>query len=78
MKRLVARVEGHRYEPVRILQWRNSALSFRSLGALIESLEEPPPVRGLARARPAMDFASLRILAGQDEFRALATARPAA
>jgi ATP-dependent RNA helicase SUPV3L1/SUV3 len=25
----VARIEGHRYEPVRILQWRNSAqLSF--------------------------------------------------
>jgi ATP-dependent RNA helicase SUPV3L1/SUV3 len=69
----VARIEGHRYEPVRILQWRNSALSFRSLGALIESLEEPPPLRGLARARPAMDFASLRILAGQDEFRALAS-----
>jgi ATP-dependent RNA helicase SUPV3L1/SUV3 len=69
----VARIEGHRYEPVRILQWRNSALSFRSLGALIESLEEPPPLRGLAKARPAMDFASLRILAGQDEFRALAS-----
>ncbi|MGD0144619.1 MAG: helicase-related protein, partial [Rhizomicrobium sp.] len=69
----VARIEGHRYEPVRILQWRNSALSFRSLGALIESLEEPPPQRGLAKARPAMDFASLRILAGQDEYRALAS-----
>ena len=69
----VARIESHRYEPVRILQWRNSALSFRSLGALIESLEEPPPLRGLVKARPAMDFASLRILAGQDDFRALAS-----
>ncbi|MGD0865345.1 MAG: helicase-related protein, partial [Rhizomicrobium sp.] len=69
----VARIESHRYEPVRILQWRNSDLSFRSLGALIESLEEPPPLRGLAKARPAMDFASLRILAGQDEYRALAS-----
>ncbi|MDE1939045.1 MAG: disulfide oxidoreductase, partial [Alphaproteobacteria bacterium] len=27
----VSRVEGHRYEPVRVLQWRNSALSFQSL-----------------------------------------------
>src|ERR1700733_1005600 len=69
----VARIEGHRYEPVRVLQWRNSALSFRSLGALIESLDEPPPLRGLAKARPAMDFASLRILAGQDEYRDLAS-----
>ena len=69
----VARIESHRYEPVRILQWRNSDLSFRSIGALIESLDEPPPLRGLAKARPAMDFASLRILAGQDEYRGLAT-----
>jgi len=38
----VARVEGHRYEPVRVLQWRNSALSFHALDALIASLDEPP------------------------------------
>jgi ATP-dependent RNA helicase SUPV3L1/SUV3 len=68
----VARVEGHRYEPVRVLQYRNAALSFHSLSALIDSLEEPPPARGLARARPAMDLASLRILAGTEEFAAMA------
>src|SRR5215472_14047460 len=28
---LVARVETHRYDPVRVLQWRNAALDFRSL-----------------------------------------------
>src|SRR5205807_840790 len=39
----VARVEGHRYEPVRQLQWRNSALNFRSLDTLAESLEIAPP-----------------------------------
>jgi ATP-dependent RNA helicase SUPV3L1/SUV3 len=71
---LVARVEGHRYEPVRLLQWRNSALSFRSLDSLIESLDETPPVRGLIKARPAMDFSSLRLLAAQDEFRDMAAA----
>src|SRR3984957_1196482 len=48
---LVARIEGHRYEPVRFLQWRNSALSFRSLDSLIESLDETPPVRGLMKPR---------------------------
>jgi ATP-dependent RNA helicase SUPV3L1/SUV3 len=74
---MVARVESHRYEPVRVLQYRNSALSFHSLQALIESLEEPPPMRGLVRARPAMDLAALRILSGIDEFAQMARA-PAA
>ncbi|HEY2071811.1 MAG TPA: helicase-related protein [Rhizomicrobium sp.] len=74
---LVSRVEGHRYEPVRVLQYRNSALSFHSLAALIDSLEEPPPTRGLVKARPAMDLASLRIMASVEEFAQMARA-PAA
>ncbi|MGH6871733.1 MAG: helicase-related protein [Rhizomicrobium sp.] len=74
---VVARVESHRYEPVRVLQYRNSALDFHSLDALIASLEEPPPVRGLAKARPATDLAGLRILAASEEFAAMAVA-PAA
>ncbi|HTQ13912.1 MAG TPA: helicase-related protein [Rhizomicrobium sp.] len=73
----VSRVEGHRYEPVRVLQYRNSALSFQSLEALMASLEEPPPSRGLVRARPAIDLESLRILSGQEEFASMARA-PAA
>src|SRR5215471_1870921 len=44
----VSRVEGHRYDPVRVLQWRNSALQFHTLPALIESLEALPPARGLS------------------------------
>ncbi len=74
---LVGRVESHRYEPVRVLQYRNSALSFRSLDALLATLEEPPPARGLVKARPAMDFVSVRILSEHDEIRAMAAA-PAA
>ncbi|MGD0193055.1 MAG: helicase-related protein [Rhizomicrobium sp.] len=74
---VVTRVEGHRYEPVRVLQWRNSQLSFRSLDGLIESLEALPPERGLARARPAMDYTSLRLLAVQNDIRDMAGA-PAA
>ncbi len=73
----VSRVEGHRYEPVRVLQWRNSALTFHSLDALLASLDEPAPTRGLVKARPAMDFASLRALAGNEEIAAMARA-PAA
>jgi ATP-dependent RNA helicase SUPV3L1/SUV3 len=65
----VARVEGHRYEPVRVLQWRNSALSFHVLDALIASLDEPPPMRGLVKARPASDLIALRTLSEQDEVR---------
>jgi len=65
----VSRVEAHRYDPVRVLQWRNSALDFSSLEALIASLDELPPTRGLTRARPAMDFAALRALAGDEKLR---------
>jgi len=65
----VARVEGHRYDPVRVLQWRNSALSFHSVDALIASLDQPPPARGLVRARPASDAIALRLLAEQEEVR---------
>ncbi|HXC56582.1 MAG TPA: helicase-related protein [Rhizomicrobium sp.] len=72
---LVARVEGHRYDPVRVLQWRNSALDFASLDRLLASLDEPPPQRGLAKARPASDVTALRLLAAQDDVRALATTR---
>ncbi|HSC17373.1 MAG TPA: helicase-related protein [Rhizomicrobium sp.] len=74
---IVGRVEAHRYEPVRVLQYRNSALSFRSLDALLDALDEPPPTRGLVKARPAMDFISLRFLSAHDEIRGMATA-PAA
>ncbi len=65
----VARVEGHRYEPVRVLQWRNSALSFQSIEALAASLDEPPPMRGLVKARPASDLIALRVLGEQSEVR---------
>jgi len=72
---LVQRVESHRYDPVRVLQWRNGELDFRSLAALNESLDAPPPERGLTRARPASDAVALKILSEDDEIKALATAR---
>ncbi|HUO98683.1 MAG TPA: helicase-related protein [Rhizomicrobium sp.] len=64
-----ARVENHHYDPVRVLQWRNSKLSFQSLDALIAGLDEPPPMRGLVKARPASDLVALRTLGGLDEIR---------
>jgi ATP-dependent RNA helicase SUPV3L1/SUV3 len=72
---LVQRLETHRYDPVRVLQWRNGALDFRNLAALNESLDAPPPERGLVRARPASDAVALRILSADDEVAALATSR---
>jgi ATP-dependent RNA helicase SUPV3L1/SUV3 len=66
---LVAQVEGHRYEPVRVLQWRNSALDFTSVNALLASLEAPPPLRGLTRARVASDHWTLRALFQEDSIR---------
>ena len=72
---LVQRLETHRYDPVRVLQWRNGSLDFRSLAKLNESLDAPPPERGLVRARPASDAVALRILSGDDEVTALATSR---
>ncbi len=59
---MVSRIEGHRYDPVRVLQWRNSALDFRSTDALLTSLDMPPPQSGLAKARPATDFNALKLL----------------
>jgi ATP-dependent RNA helicase SUPV3L1/SUV3 len=72
---IVARIEGHRYDPVRVLQWRNANLDFRSLTGLSDSLDMPPPERGLARARPASDAVALKILSAEDEIKALATSR---
>lgn len=66
---LVSRIENHHYDPVRVLQWRNSDLHFHSLDGLVEALDQPPPARGLVKARPSSDLVALRMLAGQDEIR---------
>jgi ATP-dependent RNA helicase SUPV3L1/SUV3 len=71
---MVNRIEGHRYDPVRVLQWRNSALDFHSTDALIASLDAQPPMRGLAKARPASDFNALRVLSTYEDVKALVTA----
>ena len=74
---LVEQIENHRYDPVKVLQWRNSALDFSSLEALLYSLDALPPARGLVKARPASDHFTLQTLARDEEIRAL-TPAPAA
>ena len=61
----VERVEDHRFEAVRRVRWRNSALDFSSARALLQSLDARPPEewrRFMTRPRRAVDrdaFAAL-------------------
>ncbi len=63
---LVEAIEEHRFEPVTMLQWRNSDLDFASIAALTASLDQYPTDRGLARAPLAEDQMVLDI-AARDE-----------
>src|SRR5437879_4381483 len=56
---LVRALESHRFEPVKVLQWRNTDLDFSSLGALQVSLAVSPEHEVLTRAPIAED---LRVL----------------
>jgi ATP-dependent RNA helicase SUPV3L1/SUV3 len=74
---IVSAVEGHKFEPLTRIQWRNITLKFNSVGALLNSLDEPPPVRGLIQTRGADDHQVLRTLSRNAEVAALAS-NPAA
>jgi len=63
----------HRFTPVRKLQWRNSALNFASIDALIAALEDAPSDQVLTKAREADDLRALRSLAQVAEVRARAS-----
>jgi ATP-dependent RNA helicase SUPV3L1/SUV3 len=71
---LVQQIENHRYDPVKTLQWRNSALDFCSLDRLLLSLDMPPPARGLIKARPASDHWTLQTLTRDEDIRASVSA----
>ncbi len=60
---LVRAIEGHRFAPVRKLQWRSRDLNFGSPAQLIASLEAPPADDWLARGRDADDLLALKALA---------------
>ncbi|HLL27875.1 MAG TPA: helicase-related protein [Xanthobacteraceae bacterium] len=70
---IVERLESHTFEPVRILQWRNTKLDFRSVGALLDSLSQTPREEGLTRAPLADDVLVLERAAKDDAIMALAT-----
>ncbi|HKA80277.1 MAG TPA: helicase-related protein [Xanthobacteraceae bacterium] len=74
---LAQALESHSFEPIKMLQWRNTALDFSSIGALQASLAETPKEAGLTRAPIAEDILVLEHAARDDEIRALATTRAA-
>jgi ATP-dependent RNA helicase SUPV3L1/SUV3 len=61
----VERLENHRFEPVRMLQWRNRNLSFRSIDMLKASLSALPDHPVLARAQPGSDMIALDLVTGE-------------
>src|SRR5271169_6462185 len=72
---LVERLESHNFEPVRVLQWRNSKLDFSSLGALQVSLARSPGHEALTRAPIAEDILVLDHAVRDDDVRAMTRAR---
>src|ERR1700756_4684681 len=74
---LVNALQNHTFDSVKVVQWRNSALDFRSLGALQASLATVPTEQGLTRAPIGEDIQVLEHAARDDDVRTMATS-PAA
>src|SRR5580700_10193802 len=53
---LAQALESHSFEPVKIMQWRNTDLDFSSIGALQATLAEAPKESALGRAPVAEDI----------------------
>jgi ATP-dependent RNA helicase SUPV3L1/SUV3 len=68
----VQALESHNFEPLRLLQWRNSALDFASIGALQASLAMPPREPGLTRAPVGEDILVLEHASRDENVRSLA------
>jgi ATP-dependent RNA helicase SUPV3L1/SUV3 len=72
---LVEAIENHRFPPARALYWRNSALDFSTLSALIASLEVAAPAPGLIRMSDTDDQRTLLALAADEEIKPIARGR---
>ena len=66
---LVEAIEGHSFESIKVLQWRNPALDFASIEALQRSLSAAPDEQGLTRAPDADDIRALSIVARDEDVR---------
>jgi ATP-dependent RNA helicase SUPV3L1/SUV3 len=65
--RLVRAIEGHLFEPLEELFWRNSELEYRSTGALLHSLEQRPQQPELKRLSGADDQRAFETLLREPE-----------
>jgi len=73
---LVKQLETHDFEPVRVIQWRNHELDFRSIADLRASLEKVSGIKALTRVPIATDQHALEFVA-RNEAGALATSEEA-
>ncbi|WP_456766642.1 helicase-related protein [Bradyrhizobium sp. USDA 3650] len=74
---LVNALQNHTFDPVKVLQWRNSKLDFASLGALQVSLNLAPGHEALTRAPIAEDMRVLDHAARDAEVRDVAHGKDA-
>ena len=74
---LAQALESHSFEPLRLLQWRNTDLDFASIGALQASLATLPNEHGLTRAPIGEDILVLEHAARDEDVRTLAHDRAA-
>ena len=72
---LVEALEAHRFDPVTLLQWRNTDLDFTSIDRLQASLDKLPEEPGLTRAPLATDILVLDIASRDPDVRKTATNR---
>ncbi|MGH6820681.1 MAG: helicase-related protein, partial [Methylocella sp.] len=71
----IDRLENHRFDAVRMLQWRNRDLDFATLDRLRLSLASLPKIDGLTRAQSGLDVVALEAMARDPEIVSLAATR---
>ncbi len=67
----IDRLENHNFEALRVMQWRNRDLDFRSLDLLRKSLGYLPEREGLTRAQPNPDIEALQSVCRDESTRRL-------
>ncbi len=70
---LVEMIESHRFDALKVFQWRNSQLDFTSISSLRDTLDLPPREEGLARAPAADDAQALEYAAKDHGIRDMAS-----
>jgi ATP-dependent RNA helicase SUPV3L1/SUV3 len=72
---IIDALENHYFDPVRVIQWRNSDLDFSTLRKLRDSLADQPREHGLVRAPMSEDLAALEIVSREDDIQRFASSK---